>query len=183
MIINFIKRIIEKIERNTNTISYWRKKGVIIGDECDISPNISFGSEPYLISIGNHVRVNNGVVFVTHDGGTWVLRKNTKLYNCEKIDLFGKIKIGNNVHIGTNAIIMPNVKIGDNCIIGCGAVVTKDVENNSIVGGVPAKFIKKLDEYIAQHEKEFLYTKGMTASKKKEILLNIYNHKSNRGKM
>lgn len=95
MIINFIKRIIEKIERNTNTISYWRKKGVIIGDECDISPNISFGSEPYLISIGNHVRVNNGVVFVTHDGGTWVLRKNTKLYNCEKIDLFGKIKIGN----------------------------------------------------------------------------------------
>lgn len=45
------------------------------------------------------------------------------------------IKIGNNVHVGTNAIIMPGVCIGDNCVVACGAVVTKDVKPNSIVGG------------------------------------------------
>ena len=80
---------------------------------------------------------------MTHDGGVWVLRK---LYGDERIDLFGKVKIGNNVHIGMNkTIIMPGVTIGSNVIIGSGeAVVTKKYKpDNEIWGGVPAKFIKK----------------------------------------
>lgn len=55
-----------------------------------------------------------------------------------------EIYIGNNVWIGSNAIILPGVKIGDNCVIAAGAVVTKDVPRNKIYGGVPAKEIKDL---------------------------------------
>lgn len=58
-------------------------------------------------------------------------------------DEIGKVKIGNDVWIGCNAIIMDNVTIGDGAIIAAGAVVTKNVEPYSIVGGVPARLIKK----------------------------------------
>ena len=147
-----------------------RGGGVKIGDNCEIYPSVNFGSEPYLISLGNHVRINSGVQLITHDGGVWVLREYLDILGHEKIDLFGQIKIGNNVHIGTNAIIMPNVIIGNNCIIGCGAIVTKNIPDNSIVVGVPARVIKSIDEYAKQHMKDFEYTKHMSKNEKKECL-------------
>lgn len=55
----------------------------------------------------------------------------------------GKIIIGNDVWIGSNAVITKRVTIGDHSIIRAGAVVTKDVDAFSIVGGVPAKLIRK----------------------------------------
>lgn len=64
------------------------------------------------------MRITNGVRFVTHDGGLWVLRKLEKIDS--SIGKFGKIVVGSNTHIGWNAIIMPGVTIGKNCIIGCG---------------------------------------------------------------
>ena len=74
----------------------------------------------------------------------WVLRNMKKLENA---DYFGKIKIGNNVHIGMNVIVMPGVTIGDNVVIGCGAIVTKNIPSNSVAVGVPAKVIESIDEY------------------------------------
>lgn len=53
------------------------------------------------------------------------------------------VKIGNDVWIGANAVILSGVTIGDGAIVGAGAVVTKDVSAYSVVGGVPAKLIKK----------------------------------------
>lgn len=169
-------KLIDKIKRLINPIKYWKNKGLIVGTDCEIYRSASFGSEPYLITLGNHVRVNDGVNFITHDGGVWVLREYLKISNSEKIDLFGRIIIGNNVHIGTNAIIMPNVTIGDNCIIGCGAIVTKNIPNNSIVIGVPARVIKTIDEYTIQHIKEFDYTKYMSDDEKKDYLLKKYKN-------
>ena len=55
-----------------------------------------------------------------------------------------RIVVGKNVWIGSNATILAGVTIGDNAVVAAGAVVTKDVEANTIVGGVPAKFIKKI---------------------------------------
>ena len=110
-----------------------------------------------MITIGNHVRITNGVRFVTHDGGVWVLRN----LGLENADIFGKIEIGDNVHIGWNAIIMPNVSIGNNCVIGAGAVVTKSIPDNSVAVGVPAKVIESIDEYYAKAQNKCVYTKAM----------------------
>ena len=57
----------------------------------------------------------------------------------------GKITVGENVWIGANATILAGVTIGDGAIIAAGAVVTKDVQPNTIVGGVPAKYLKDVE--------------------------------------
>ena len=137
----------EKLMPMSKYPDYLRKKGVKIGEKCEIYKSANFGSEPYLITLGNHVRINAGVQLVTHDGGYWVLRdKNSGMGDeFSNIDYLDEIKIGNNVHIGTNAIIMPGVCIGDNSVVACGAVVTKDVDANSIVGGGASTFYRVLN--------------------------------------
>jgi maltose O-acetyltransferase len=56
------------------------------------------------------------------------------------------VTIGDNVWIGANATICPGVTLGDNVVVGAGAVVTKDFPNNVVIGGVPAKILKKVNE-------------------------------------
>ena len=126
---NFFEKIVFKIGTFSKREKILKKNGTKIGNNSEIYGDVSFGSEPYLIEIGNNVRIASGTKLITHDGGVWVLRN---LNFPSNLDLFGKIKIGNNVHIGMNCVIMPNVKIGNNCIIGCSAVVTKDIPDNSI---------------------------------------------------
>ncbi len=174
MIIKIIKEIFNRYKKIKDPIKFYRKQGIRIGDNCEIRSGVIFSSEPYLISIGNHVRVNAGVEFVTHDGGAWVLREKSVLSNKENITLFGTIEIGNNVHIGSRAIIMPNVKIGNNCIIGCGAIVTKDIPDNSIAVGIPAKVIETIEEYEEKHEKDYCFTKNMTANELEIFLKDKY---------
>ena len=68
--------------------------------------------------------------------------------------LCAPIHIGNRVWIGAGAIITRGVTIGDGAVIAAGAVVTKDVEENTIVGGVPAKVIKKIENVIPIEKKK-----------------------------
>lgn len=102
--------------------------------------------EPKLISFGDNVCVASGVTFVTHDVIDKVLNNMnynyTFYYNC------APIKVGNNVFIGCNVTILPGVEIKDNVIIAAGSVVTKDVEENTVIGGNPAKKISSFDEYV-----------------------------------
>lgn len=128
---------------------------------------VEFGSEPYLISIGNHVRITQGVRFITHDGGVWTLRLEEGLSD---IDVFGPIKIGNNVHIGWNAIIMPNVTIGDNCVIAAGAVVTKNIPSNSVAAGVPARVVESIEEYRSKVLNKCVHTKHLSTREKKKYI-------------
>ena len=88
------------------------------------------------IYIGNNTLIGHQVVFATinHDTNP----------NMRASMFFKPIYIGKNVWIGAHATILPGVKVGDGAIIGAGAVVTKDVPANTIVGGVPAKEIKKI---------------------------------------
>ena len=71
---NFIRKVKIKIANNEQYVSYLRKIGVTIGDDCVVEKTADFGTEPYLIKIGNKVRITKGVRFITHDGGLWVLR-------------------------------------------------------------------------------------------------------------
>lgn len=108
--------------------------------------------EPKLISFGDNVVVASNVTFVTHDVIDKVLNKMdydiTFNYNCAPIE------IGNNVFIGCNTTILPNVKIGNNVIIAAGSLVNKDVPDNSIIGGNPAKIIGYFDKYVMERKKE-----------------------------
>lgn len=166
---NIIKHFYDTYQLHKNPVCYWRNRGAVIGNGCDIHTDATLGTEPYLISIGNNVRINAGVQLITHDGGAWVLRHLDVSY--KTVDLFKQIKIGNNVHIGTNAVIMPGVVIGDNCIIGVGAIVTKSVPDNSIAVGVPAKVIETIDEYINKNRDRFLQTSNLSPEEKQEIIL------------
>lgn len=160
-------------------VEYLRDNGVIIGDNCEIYKSANFGSEPWLIKLGNHVRVNSGVQFVTHDRGYWVLRDECAGYGnkFKQADYLDKIVVGNNVHIGTNAVIMPGVTIGDNVVVAVGAVVTHDVESNTIVGGVPAHRIESLKEYANKAERKAHPTKSMTTEEKRGYYLKLYSKK------
>ena len=142
-----------------------------MGKGCKIYPTVDFGSEPYLITLGDHVRITGRVQFVPHDGAVWVLRHLYQEY--EDIDLFGRIRVGNNVHIGMNAIIMPGVTIGSNCIVGCGAIVTKNIPDNSVAVGVPARVIKSIDDYEQKNRACFVHTKGMSYEQKRVFLQNM----------
>ncbi len=93
-------------------------------------------TNPKGIYIGKQSVITTGVVILTHN---YVMGDGT----------FVDTKIGDNVFIGANSIIMPGITIGNNIIIGAGSVVTKDVEDFSIVAGNPAKLIRK-DENIGE---------------------------------
>lgn len=116
----------------------------------DFGKNIHLGKNVFInsgcrfqdqggIYIGDNVLIGHNVVLATlnHDENP-----------SRRANLIAKpIKIGDNVWIGSNATILPGVTIEDGAIIGAGAVVTRDVLKNTIVGGVPAKYIRdvKLD--------------------------------------
>lgn len=158
-------------------IKFYQKQGMRIGNNCEINKNVNIITEPYLITLGNNVRITSGVKFITHDGGLYVARNYVggdikKICpNIERADKFGKIEIGNNVHIGVDAIIMPGITIGNNVVVGAGAVVTKNIPNNVVAVGVPAKPIETIEKYVKKNMDMFVYTKNLSYEEKKKILL------------
>ena len=138
----------------------------------EIYPDANFGSEPYMIEIGNHVRINSGVQFVTHDGGVWIFRQKE---DTKDVDLFVRINVGNNVHIGTNSIIMPGVTIGDNVVVGCGAIVTHNIPDNSIAVGVPERVIENVEQYYSKNKEAFDFTKQLSPKDKRAYLTKKYS--------
>jgi len=149
MILGVIREIVAKIKRsyelrkyNPNTIAeYFRKQGAQIGEGCFIV-STRLGTEPYLVKIGNHVAIAQGVKFETHDGGTWLLRNEVP-----DLQVFGPIIIEDNCVIGQNAILFPNIRIGRNSIVGASSVVIADVPPDTIVMGVPARPFGSVAKY------------------------------------
>ena len=118
-----------------------RAMGVQVGEGCRILSG-RFWSEPWLISIGDRVTISGGVVIFTHEGSAWLIRDDKgRRYR------FGRVRIGNDVFVGANSVIMDGVQIGDRVIVGAGSVVTKSVPSNAVVAGVPARFIRSFDSY------------------------------------
>ena len=109
--------------------------GICLGSGSGLGVNCSVHGP---LKIGNNVMMGPNVTILTHT------------HNIERTDIpmghqgsrIAEVVIGNDVWIGMRVIIMPGVKVGDGVIIGAGAVVTKDVPDFAIVGGVPAKIIR-----------------------------------------
>lgn len=113
----------------------------------DFGKNITVGKNVFInacchfqdhggVTIGDGCQIGHNVVFATLNHGLAPEERQTTYP--------APIILGRNVWVGSNATILQGVTIGDNAVIGAGAVVTKDVEANTIVGGVPARFIKSI---------------------------------------
>ena len=108
-------------------------------------------SDPKFVKFHNNVTVTSNVTFVTHDvfhDGLNRLGKGNFKYLCKEIEVF------DNVFIGCNTTILPGVKIGPNAVIAAGSVVTKDVKENTVVAGNPAKVIETFDEYLEKRKRD-----------------------------
>ncbi|EOV9526573.1 acyltransferase [Bacillus cytotoxicus] len=171
--LRLITRLRTRLLTPEKRAEYFRKTGIVkMGTGCEIYNNVSFGSEPYLVQMGDKVRITAGVRFVTHDGGLWVIRNLGWSPNADKM---GPIIIGDNVFIGWNTIVMPGITIGSNVVIGAGSIVSKDVPDNTVVAGIPAKVICSIEEYYNKNLHRLDETKNMSFEQKKKYYLSKFN--------
>ena len=113
-----------------------------IGEKCSILPSTIF-TDPAYVRLGNNVQFSS-CHLIGHDGSIGMLND---AYGV-RLDSVGKIDIRDNVFIGFQAVILPGVTIGPNAIVAAGSVVTKDVPPGSIVAGIPAKPIGRVDDLV-----------------------------------
>lgn len=133
--------------------------------------HVDFSTEPWIITIGENVYITDGCKFITHDGGTLIFRQYVP-----DLEITKPITVGDNVYIGNNVIILPGVNIGSNVVIGAGAVVTRDIPDNSLAVGVPARVIKTADEYFEKIQKESLHLGHLKDKEKDEALKKYYKY-------
>lgn len=147
-------------------VGHARRLGVRVGADCRLLAVTrgTFGSEPYLISLGDHVTITAGVRFITHDGGLWTLRD-----RYPEADLVDRISIGSNVFVGTGATLLPGSRIGDDVVIGAGAIVTGTIPSGCVAAGVPARPIRPIAEYHERALARAIHVRNRPAAEKRAL--------------
>ena len=125
-----------------------------IGDKCMIQKR-KLPLYSNLIYLHDNVKIASNVGFVTHDIIHTML--NAKEPGSGHIERVGCIEVMDNVFIGSGTRILYDTRIGSNVIIGSDSLVNKDIPDNSVYAGVPARFICTFDEYV---EKSKAYSEG-----------------------
>lgn len=152
-------------------VEFAKKVGVNFGRGLNIYGTVSWGTEPWIITLGKNVHITHGVKFITHDGGTLLFR-----HIIPDLEITKPITVGNDVYIGNNVLIMPGVNIGSKVVIGAGAVVTRDIPDNSVAVGVPARVIKTADQYLDKLQQESLHLGHLKGEEKDIALKKYYNY-------
>lgn len=119
-----------------------------MGDNCVWGPWL-VPLYPKLIKLHNNVRVHKTAKIITHDVINGFLKESRPDFDFGPEERLGCIELMDNVYIGMNVTIMPDVRIGPNAIVTAGSVVTGDVPENSVVSGNPAAVIGRFDMYMA----------------------------------
>lgn len=139
------------ISSSLKRTAYLKKCGCFasIGENCSIMDR-KVPLYAGLIRLGNNVRVASDVRFVTHDITHGMINRLPEARRGGRTakETIGCISIGDNVFIGTNTTILYNVRIGSNVVIGAGSLVNRDIPDNSVAAGVPAKVIGTFDDFL-----------------------------------
>ncbi len=136
-----IKSILNKVFRKNTDGGI--SPDIKMGENVDIINSFIDYGFGFLVTIGNNVTITNATI-LAHDASTKKELGYTKV---------GRVDIGDNVFIGYGAIVLPNTKIGNKVIVGAGTVVTKDIPDNTVVGGNPCRVLCTYDEYIEKNKK------------------------------
>jgi maltose O-acetyltransferase len=156
-----IKKVLRSIYGISNKLrmGYLQKQGLKLGKNVFIGRNVLIDpGHADRIFIGDDCTITSRVIILAHDATTKRHIGYTKV---------GDVSIGKKTFIGVGSIILPNVEIGENVIIGAGSVVTKDVPDNSVVAGNPAKVIGNTSDYIKKHNRDLVMSLNKLPSESK----------------
>lgn len=139
----FLKRIYYRLKSNYTTEDLI-DRGLVVGSNFKrMHDTIIDPSHCWLINIGDNVTLAPRVHILAHDASTKLFLDYTRI---------GSVRIGNNVFVGADTVILPGVNIGSNVVIGANSTVSKDVSDNSVYAGSPAKFIEDINSFIEKNK-------------------------------
>lgn len=139
-----VRKILEYLRGEPQHLGKLLKRGLKIGKDFKRMGGVIIDpSHCYHITIGDNVTLAPRVHILAHDTSTYVFFGKTRAAN---------VTIGNDVFVGASSIILPGVHIGNRVIIGAGSIVTKDIPDNSVAVGNPAKVLCSVDDYLAKEK-------------------------------
>lgn len=161
--------------RRISPVKFAKHIGVNFGENLHVYGPVSWGSEPWIITLGSNVHITGNCKFIAHDGGTLIFRD-----KIPDLEITKPIVVGDNVYIGEESLILPGVKIGSNVVIGARSVVSKDIPDNSVACGVPARVIKTTEQYLEKISAESLHLGHLVGKEKDKALKEYYGYKRGR---
>jgi len=139
-----IRKLLEYLRGEPQHLNKLLKRGLKVGKNFKRMGGVIIDpSHCYHITIGDSVTLAPRVHILAHDSSFGLFTGKTRAAN---------VTIGNQVFIGAGTIVLPGVHIGNRVVIGAGSIVTKDIPDNSVAVGNPAKVICSLDDYIAKEQ-------------------------------
>ncbi len=155
-ILNFIKKLIFPNTYSSDAyINYLKKMGVKVGKNCHVfePDTVSLDcARPYLLELGDNVVITKGVTVLTHDYSHTVIRKKYGMQYGDAKD----VKIGNNVFLGRDSIVLMGTTIGDNVIVAAKSVVRGKIPSDVVVAGNPATVVCTIEEFCEGRKKREL---------------------------
>lgn len=134
-----IKTILARI-RGEQDLNKLIKRGLVIGKNFNCMGEVIIDpSHCWHIRIGDNVTLAPRVHILAHDAASKAFINYTRVAN---------VCVGDNVFIGAGTIVLPGVSIGNNVVIGAGSVVSRDIPDNVVALGNPARVVKTMDEYL-----------------------------------
>ena len=143
--IKALKKLLAHL-RGEQDIDKLIKRGLVVGKNFKCMGEVIIDpSHCWHIRIGDNVTLAPRVHILAHDAASKLFLNYTRVAN---------VSIGNNVFVGAGSIVLPGVSVGDNVVIGAGSVVSKDIPDNVVAFGNPARVVKTIDEYLSSEREK-----------------------------